>query len=142
LGLDVSTSSNQGVSTQKKAAIAEKIAHGVVNSDPSILSMIVLDQKEGNQILAVARSAGLPPEKHASAELVKKFAIAATVVWGAAEIAAQLMGRREFIIGAFKDQLVLLISLQEYQMLLGIRLTRSSNAEHIHAKIAALLGIG
>lgn len=63
------------------------------------------------------------------------------VVWGAAEGAAKLMGKREFIVGAFKEQLVLLVDLPEYEMLLAIRLARSSNAEHVFVRIAGLLGI-
>ena len=139
--MDVSASSRQSLSLQKRAATAEKMAQSVVNCDPSILSMLVLDQRDGYEILAVARSESLPPEKHVSLELVKRFGIAAAVVWGAAETAAQLMGRREFIIGAFKDQIVLLVGLREYQMLLAIRLNRSSNAEHIYSKVAGLLGL-
>lgn len=120
---------------------AEKIARDIVNADPTILSLMVLDHLDGRRVLAVARSANLPPESHASPALVQKLAIAAVVVWGAAEGAAQLMGKREFIIGAFKEQMVLLIDLREYDMLLAIRLNRSSNAEHLFVKIAGLLGL-
>lgn len=121
--------------------MAGRIAQDVVNCDSAILSLLVLDLKDGSQVLAVARSARLPREEHASPLLVRKFGIAAAVVWGAAENAALLLGRREFIIGAFKEQMVLLVSLREYDMLLAIRLSRSSNAEHIYGKIASLLGI-
>jgi len=34
-----------------------------------------------------------------------------------------------------------LIDVREYEMLLAIRLNRSSNAEHLFAKIASLLGM-
>jgi len=121
--------------------VANKIARDVVGADPSILSMIVLDHRGSSRVIAVARSANLPPESHASPALVERFGIAAMVVWGAAEGASQLMGRREFIIGAFKDQLVLLVDLREYEMLLAIRLNRSANAEHVYAKVANLLGL-
>jgi hypothetical protein len=139
--LDASISKNQEITSSKRLAIAEKIARDVVNADPTILSLIVLDQLDGSRVLTVARSSNLPPEKHASPEIVQRLAIAAVVVWGAAEGAAKLMGRREFIVGAFKEQMVLLIELSERGMLLAIRLNRSSNAEHLFAKIAGLLGV-
>ncbi|MGH9919434.1 MAG: hypothetical protein ACRD6W_11290 [Nitrososphaerales archaeon] len=122
--------------------MAEKIARDVVNADPTIFGLLILDRRHGYDVLAVARSPTLPPEAHASPALVKKFAIAATVVWGAAEQAAQLMGGREFIVGAFKEQMVLLVDLREYDMLLAMRLARSSNAEHLYLKIVDLLGTG
>ena len=130
------------VSDPERVMMAEKVARDVVNADPTILGLLVLDRKHGYDALTVARSPSLPPEDYASPALVEKFAIAATVVWGASEQAAQLMGRQEFIVGAFKGQMVLLIDLKEYDMLLAMRLTRSSNAEHLYLKIADLLGIG
>jgi len=138
--LGSSVPASQGVSAQRRKTVAGKIADSVANCDPSILSLVVVDQRDGHEVLAIARSKNLPPEKHATPDLVIKFGIAATVVWGAAETASQLLGRREFVIGAFSDQSVLLVGLQEFQMLLAIRLTRSSNAEHIYSKIATLLG--
>ncbi len=134
-------SKSQEVSASRRVSIAEKIAGDVVKVDPTILSLLVLDRRESSRVLAVARSPSLPPESHASPELVQRFGIAAMVVWGAAEGAAELMGKREFIVGAFKEQLVLLVDLPEYEMLLAVRLARSSNAEHVFVKIAALLGI-
>jgi hypothetical protein len=125
----------------RRVRVAEKIGQDVVGCDPTIYGLLVLDRREGNSVLAVARSPSLPPEARASPELVERFAIAAVVVWGAAENATQLMGRREFIVGAFRQQLVLLVELQEYEMLLAMRLDRSSNAEHVYAKLARLLGI-
>jgi len=134
-------SKSQEVSASRRVSIAEKIAGDVAKVDPTILSLLVLDRRESSRVLAVARSPSLPPESHASPELVQRFGIAAMVVWGAAEGAAKLMGKREFIVGAFKEQLVLLVDLPEYEMLLAVRLARSSNAEHVFVKIAALLGI-
>jgi len=134
-------SKSQEVSASRRVSIAEKIAGDVAKVDPKILSLLVLDRRESSRVLAVARSPSLPPESHASPELVQRFGIAAMVVWGAAEGAAKLMGKREFIVGAFKEQLVLLVDLPEYEMLLAVRLARSSNAEHVFVKIAALLGI-
>jgi hypothetical protein len=139
--LSAPVSKSQETSASKRASIAEKVAQEVVKADPTVLSLLVLDHQDSH-VLAVARSPALPPESRASPELVHRFAIAAMVVWGAAEGAAKLMGRRQFIVGAFKEQLVLLVGLPEYEMLLAVRLARSSNAEHVFVKIAALLGIG
>jgi hypothetical protein len=139
--LDSAVARSQEVSASRRVSIAEKIAKDVVHADSTILSLLILDQGEGSRVLAVARSPSLPPSSRASPELVERFAIAATVVWGAAQGASELMGRREFIVGAFKDQLVLLVDLRGYEMLLAVRLVRSSNAEHVYAKIAALLGM-
>jgi len=139
--LSAPISKTQETSASKRASVAEKIAQEVVRADPTVLSLLVLDNRDSSRVLAVARSPALPPESRASPELVQRFAIAAMVVWGAAENAAKLMGRREFIVGAFKEQLVLLVGLPEYEMLLAVRLARSSNAEHVFDKIAALLGI-
>lgn len=119
--------------------IAERIANDIVKCDPSILGLIVIDSGDSSRILAVARSPGLPAEQQSSPELIRRFAIASTVVWGAAESGSQMMGQREFIVGAFRDQLVLLIGLGQYNMLVAIRLSRSSNAEHVYAKIAQFL---
>lgn len=124
-----------------KAQVAQKIANEVVSADASILSLLVLDIKDGVKVLALARSPNLPQSEHATPEMVEKFAVAAVVVWGASRQAAELMGRREFIVGAFREQLVLLVDLMEYEMLLAVRLSRSSNAEHVHTKIASLLGL-
>lgn len=124
-----------------KTKIAQKIARDVIGADASILSLLILDVREGVKVLALARSPNLPPSEHASPEMVEKFAVAAVVVWGASRQAAELMGRREFVVGAFSEQLVLLADLTEYEMLLAVRLRRSSNAEHVHAKIASMLGL-
>jgi len=139
--LDSSASSRSAPPDPTREAVANKIAHDVVGADPAIMSLIVLDHRGSTRVIAVARSANLPSDSRASPALVERFGIAATVVWGAAEGAAQLMGRREFIIGAFKDQLVLLVGLREYEMLLAMRLNRSANAEHVYAKVANLLGL-
>ena len=139
--MGASLSNKSETPDSKRTTVANKIARDVVGADPAILSMIVLDHRGSSRVIAVARSANLPPESRASPALVERFGIAAMVVWGAAEGASQLMGRREFIIGAFKEQLVLLVDLREYEMLLAMRLNRSANAEHVYAKIASLLGL-
>ena len=125
----------------ERARMAEKVAAEVVKADAAIMSLMVLDVGDGGKVLAVARSPTMAPHEHATPAMVQKFAIAAVVVWGAARQAAELMGRREFIVGAFSEQLVLLADLKEFDMLLAIRLNRSSNAEHVYSKVASLLGL-
>jgi hypothetical protein len=140
--MSVSRPDSRGASSARRGSVAEKVARDIVGCDASILSLMVLDEANGSHVLAVARSQVLPPEEYADADLVKRFAIAAMVVWGAAEQAARLMGGREFIVGAFENQLVLLVHLREYRMLAAMRLSGSSNAEHVYAKVARLLGLG
>ena len=115
--MDASTSNRQSFSAEEKASIARRVAKDVVASDQAIMSMLILDLEDKGQVLAVARSSNLPLEEYASPDLVHRFAIAAMVVWGAAESASQLMGRREFIVGAFEKQMVLLVGWREYGML-------------------------
>lgn len=138
--MDASAEGSLGAPVSKKASVAQRVAGDVVKCDPTILSLLVMDDADASQILAVARSRSLPREEYAGPEMVKKFAVAAMVVWGAAEQASRLMGARQFMIGAFENQLVLLVNLREYRMLLAIRLNRSSNAEHVYEKISRLLG--
>lgn len=119
-------------------ALAAKLAKDVIDCDPSILSLIVLDKF--GKVLAVERSLRLDQADYLSDDLVPKFGVVAKLIVGAAANATELMGRMEFLIGAFKNQKVLLINLHEYEMTLGIRIARSSNAEYLNNKIAGLLG--
>jgi hypothetical protein len=128
-------------SAAEKTRVAERVAERVLEADPAVLSLMVLDVNDGGRVLAVARSPSLPSHERADPGTVQRFAIAAVVVWGAARQAAQLMGKREFIVGAFREQMVLLADLGEYEMLLAIRLGRSSNAEHVYTKVASSLGL-
>ncbi|MDA4117785.1 MAG: hypothetical protein OK455_05520 [Thaumarchaeota archaeon] len=118
--------------------LAERIAKDVVECDPSILSLIVLDSL--GRVLAVGRSSRLAESEQVSRELIPMFGTIVKVILGAANNAAQAMGGTEHIIGVFKRQKVLLINLPEYNLSLGLRLARSANAEYVYNKIKEILG--
>ena len=109
-----------------QAALAQRLAEDVVDCDPSILSLIVVD--ELGRVLSVSRSSRLPESEKVPPELVRAFGTIAKAIIGAANNAAPAMGRTEAIVGIFKNQKVLLINLQEYNLLLALRLSRSANA--------------
>jgi hypothetical protein len=135
--LDTTHSKQEGELAIK--ALAEKIARDAVRSDPSILSTLVLDDK--GSPLAVVRSSNLPAEDYLSERVLEKFGMVVTVFWAAAEGPEQAIGRREFIIGAYREQMILITSLNEYKMLLALRLNRSASVEHVYMKLANLLGL-
>jgi hypothetical protein len=122
-------------STQK--ALADGIAKDLTDCDPSVLSVIVMG--EVGQVLSVSRSSRLPESEHVDLELIPLFGVVAKTILGAANNAAQVMGETELIIGVFKRQKVLLMSLQEHNLSLALRLTRSANAEYVYSKIMAIL---
>jgi hypothetical protein len=94
---------------------------------------------EIGRVLHVSRSARLSGSEHADSELVKVLGTLAKMTIGAASRAAQVMGGTEAVIGVFKNQKVLLVNLQEYNLLLALRLSRSANAEYVSEKIRDLL---
>lgn len=118
-------------------AVAQRLAKDVLDCDPSILSLIVVDDL--GRILNVSRSERLKESERVGAEQVQTFGTIAKMIIGAAAKAAPEMGGTEAIIGVFKRQKVLLINLQEYKVLLALRLTRSSNAEYVCDKIGEML---
>jgi hypothetical protein len=120
-----------------KVALAEKLAKDLVDCDPSILSLLVVDAL--GRVLHVSRSARLPDSEQANPELVRVFGTIAKTIVGAANNAAQVMGGTEAVVGIFKKQKVLLINLPEYDLLLALRLFRSANAEYVCDKIGDLL---
>lgn len=120
-----------------QVAVARRIAKDLVDCDPSILSLIVVDSL--GRVLHVSRSARLPDAEQVNPELVTVFGTLAKVIVGAANSAAQVMGGTEAIVGIFKKQKVLLINLQEYNLLLALRLSRSANAEYVRDQIEKLL---
>jgi hypothetical protein len=120
-----------------QAALAQRVGKDLVDCDPSILSLIVVD--ELGRVLHVSRSARLAPSEHVEPELVRVFGTIAKTIVGAANNAAQVMGGTEAVVGIFKKQKVLLINLQEYNLLLALRLSRSANAEYVCDKIGDLL---
>jgi hypothetical protein len=120
-----------------QVALAQRLAKDLVDCDTSILSLIVVDSL--GRVLHVSRSSRLSDSEQVGPELVRVFGTLAKVIIGAATSAAQVMGGTEAIVGIFKKQKVLLINLQEYNMLLGLRLARSANAEYVGDKIGELL---
>jgi hypothetical protein len=120
-----------------QVALAERLAKDLVDCDPSILSLLVVDAL--GRVLHVSRSARLPDSEHVNPGLVRVFGTIAKTILGAADNAAQVMGGTEAVVGIFKKQKVLLINLPEYDMLLAIRLSRSANAEYVCDKIGDLL---
>jgi hypothetical protein len=120
-----------------QTALAERLAKDLVDCDPSILSLMVVDFL--GRVLHVSRSARLSEEEHVNADLVKALGTISMMIMGAANKAAQVMGGTEAVVGIFKKQKVLLINLQEYNLLLALRLSRSANAEYVCDKIGDLL---
>src|SRR5208283_1539253 len=118
--------------------LAKRLAKQVLDCDPSVLSMLVLD-KQG-KVLAVERSSRLPEEEKVDEEVIPKLGVVAKLIIGAANNAVEYMGRMQYLIGGFKHQTVLLINLQEYNMVLALRLARSASAEYVYNKIANMLG--
>jgi hypothetical protein len=130
----------QGVKEEIDVAqktLGARLAKQVIDCDPSILSLIVLDKL--GRVVCVERSTRLAKSDYLSDEMVPKFGVLAKLIIGAAGNATALMGRMEFIIGAFKNEKVLLVNLQEYEMALAMRIARSSNAEYVVNKISERL---
>ena len=124
--------------TKERVIQAKRLAKQVLECDPGILSLIALDEQ--GQVLAVERSVRLSKEELVNEEVIPKLGVVAKLIVGAASNAVEYMGGMQFIIGGFKHQTVLLINLQEYNLVLGIRLERSSSAEYIYNKIVGMLG--
>lgn len=134
--------SGKGAKTESEvdptqASIARRLAEEVVNCDSSILSLIVVDSL--GRVLHIARSERLLSEERVDPETVRMFGTIAKAIVGAANNAAPVMGATESIVGVFKRQKVLLVNLQEYNMLLALRLARSANAEYVCDKIEDML---
>lgn len=109
--------------------LAQRLAKNIIDLDTSILSLIVVDAL--GRVLHVARSARLPVGEEADAEQVKVFGTISKLILGAANQAAPMMGATEAVVGVFKNQKVLLVNLKQYDLLVGLRLARSSNAEYV-----------
>jgi hypothetical protein len=120
-----------------KNAIGARLAREIVDCDPSILSLMVMS-KNGD-VLAVERSSRLREVDYADAKTLRRFGVIASVILSAAENATDLMGKTEFLIGAFREQKVLLINLHEYDVALALRLSRSANAEYVYRTIGDIL---
>jgi hypothetical protein len=120
-----------------QVALAQRLSKDVVDCDTSILSLIVVDPL--GRVLHVSRSARLPESERVEPELVRMFGTIAKTIIGAANNAAPVMGATEAIVGVFKKQKVLLVNLQEYNLLLALRLSRSANAEYVCDQLGELL---
>ena len=120
-------------------ALAQRISKDIIDCDPSILSLIVVDDM--GRVLHVARSARLLEDDRAGPEFVEVFGTFAKMMMGAASRVAQVMGGTEAVIGVFKNQKALLVNLQEYKLLVGLRLARSASAEYIRDKIVDLMAV-
>ena len=120
-----------------QAVLAKRLANDLIDCDTSILSLIVVDAV--GRVLEVRRSARLPDSEQVNSGLVQVFGAIAKMMVGAANNAAPVMGSTEAVVGIFKNQKVLLLNLQEYNLLLALRLSRSANAEYVSDKIRDLL---
>lgn len=120
-----------------QVALAGRLAKDLVDCDPSILSLIVVDSL--GRVLHVGRSERLRESEQVSPELVRVLGTVSKAIVGAANNASQVMGGTEAIVGIFKKQKALLINLPEYNLLLALRLSRSANAEYVCDVIGDLL---
>lgn len=118
---------------------ATRLARDLVDCDPAILSLLVIDKS--GRVIAVERSKRLSEADFLSDDLVPKFGVLAKLIIGAASNATPLLGRMEFLIGAFKNEKVILMNLSEYDLTLGMRVARSATAEYVYRKIAERLAI-
>jgi hypothetical protein len=123
-----------------KVLMAQRIAKDVVDCDSGILSLIIVD--EMGRVLHVARSGRLPISEQVSAQSLPVFGAIAKMLVGAANNASPFMGTTEAVIGVFKNQKVLVLNLQQYNVTLGLRLSRSASAEYISEKVRDLLAAG
>ncbi|MGH9917692.1 MAG: hypothetical protein ACRD6W_02285 [Nitrososphaerales archaeon] len=120
--------------------LAERLTKDLVDCDPSILSLMVVDPI--GRVLYVGRSSRLDESEQVSPELVRVFGTVSKLIFGAANNATPVMGGTEAIVGIFKKQKALLVNLPEYNLLLVLRLARSTNAEYVCDRIRDLLATG
>lgn len=120
-----------------QSMLAERLSRTVIDCDPAILSLMVVDSF--GRVLHVARSSRLPANENASQEQVKVFGTIAKMIIGAANQANPIAGATEAVIGLFKNQKILLVNLQEYNVVMGLRLARSASSEYVCEKIRDLL---
>jgi hypothetical protein len=112
-----------------KTALAKGLAEDLVDCNPSIMSLIVVDAL--GRVLYVSRSQRLPKSEHVDPELVRVFGTIAKTIVGAAANAAPVMGEMDAIVGIFKKQKVLLFNMQKHDMVVALRLSRSAYAEYV-----------
>jgi hypothetical protein len=132
---DSGKTSNSGTAA---TALSVRFAHEIVKCDPAVLSLIVVGRT--GEVLAVERSPRLDEPDYLGQETVKKLGLNARLMLEAAENASDVFGKTMFLVGAFKDNRVLLMNLPEYQVALALRLERSANVDYIHETIRDILG--
>jgi len=120
-----------------KLILSEKVAKAILDSDPSILSLLVL--ASDGKVSSVGRSSRLAKESYADQQTVQRLGTVATVILGAAKTAEPLLGSTEFVMGVFKMQKVLVMSLPDYDVSLSLRLSRTASAESVRDKISKIL---
>jgi len=72
--------------------------------------------------------------------MVENLGSIAALILGAARNTTEFKGGLELVMGVFKNQKVLLMNLQEYNLALALRLSRSANASYVYRKIVNTLG--
>jgi len=121
----------------KKKALAETIAKEVLECDSSILSLLVVNSR--GEVLAVGRSERLAKSDYLDESILPKLGVVAKLITGAADQESALLGRMEFLIGAFKNQKIVLIDVPKHDLSLALRMSRSSIAEYVCNKIGVIL---
>ncbi len=117
--------------------LAGRIAKAVVDCDPSILSLLVVDSR--GEVLAIGRSGRLARANYIDEDLLPKLGVLSKLILGAADQESGMLGGLEFLIGAFKNQKIVLIEAPDHKMSLALRMSRSSIAEYVCKKIADIL---
>ena len=124
-------------SAPHKDILGESVLRAMVECDPSVLSVYVLGKEGG--VSSVVRSSRLPEEEQADQQTLYHLGTIGTVILSGAAKAEAIFGSTEFILGAFKNGKILLVKSPRYDTALGVRLTRSANAEYVYGKISEIL---
>jgi hypothetical protein len=127
----------RGGKTAGEKKVALRIAREVLDCDSSILSLLVTNVK--GEVLAVGRSGRLRSSDYLDDDILPKLGVVSKLIMGAADQESHLLGRMEFLIGAFKNQKIVLIDVPERGLSLALRMSRSSIAEYVCNKIAVIL---
>ena len=119
-------------------ALAKRLVDDIIDCDSSILGLIILNYY--GEVLSVGTSSRLPKSEYVSSEKIEQFGKIVMVMLSAAENAEEVMGGLEFMVGAFKNQKVLIFSLKEYNLSVALRLPRSANGRYVYDKISNMFG--
>jgi hypothetical protein len=124
-------------SIEGRKELASRVAQAIVDCDPSILSLLVVD-KEG-QPLALGRSERLSEQDYFEDGLLPKMGVIAKVIMGAANQPSSTLGKVDFLIGVFGKEKIILYDVPEHKMLLVLRMSRAPKAEFVCKRIAEIL---